>query len=443
MIKAMVLLHIPGASCFLWLLFAMLIPLLLGLLLGYWLWGKYLEQVSVVEKERDDYHRRYVTMEKELAELKYKVGKNDKDDKALRKKLHDTEADLAVALNKLKSLQGPSSRSLGLIPSAYDYAAMFDKKDLQIIEGIGPKVEEVLKAAGVVDWSALAGKTPEQILALLSEAGDAFKMLNPASWPRQAHLAAIGQWKELVEYQHFLDAGRETTGDFENPSKVETLAERMMGKEEGGTVARGLQARSYTGLFKPTELQIIEGIGPKIEGVLQSADYKDWGSLGQATTEELKAVLEKAGSAYKMHDPSSWPRQAQLASTNKWEELVIFQKFLNAGKETDGHEDTPSKVETLAAAKTGFSGKRPEELQIIEGIGPRIEELLNAAGIHTWMDLASTTTDELHNIIHFAGKAFRLARPESWPVQAKLATEGNWKALHEYQEFLKAGGDPK
>lgn len=88
---------------------------------------------------------------------------------------------------------------------------LLDKKatDLKIIEGIGPKIEEVLKGAGIGDWSALAAAEPGRLKEILEEAGDQYRMHNPYTWPLQARLAAAGRWEEFNTYQEELKGGRE------------------------------------------------------------------------------------------------------------------------------------------------------------------------------------------------------------------------------------------
>jgi len=81
--------------------------------------------------------------------------------------------------------------------------------DLKIIEGIGPKIEEVLKDAGIADWSALAAAEPGRLKEILEDAGDQYRMHNPYTWPLQARLAAAGRWEEFNTYQEELKGGRE------------------------------------------------------------------------------------------------------------------------------------------------------------------------------------------------------------------------------------------
>ena len=85
----------------------------------------------------------------------------------------------------------------------------YKESNLKIIEGIGPKIEEVLKSAGVDDWASLAATEPGRLREILEEAGDQFRMHNPYTWPLQARLAAAGRWEEFKNYQEELKGGRE------------------------------------------------------------------------------------------------------------------------------------------------------------------------------------------------------------------------------------------
>ncbi|MBX2927952.1 MAG: hypothetical protein KF852_08970 [Saprospiraceae bacterium] len=87
------------------------------------------------------------------------------------------------------------------------------------------------------------------------------------------------------------------------------------------------------------------------------------------------------------------------------------------------------------------SGPAPErtDLKLIEGIGPKIEELLHNANIMTWDDLAETPVERLEQILEEAGGRFRIHTPGTWPAQARLAANGDWALLQEYQEQLKGG----
>lgn len=88
-------------------------------------------------------------------------------------------------------------------------AAEVEREDnLSIVEGIGPKIEAVLKANDIRTFGQLAMTEPDQIKDLLTAAGPQFNMADPASWPLQAGLAFEGLWERLEELQESLRAGR-------------------------------------------------------------------------------------------------------------------------------------------------------------------------------------------------------------------------------------------
>jgi predicted flap endonuclease-1-like 5' DNA nuclease len=80
--------------------------------------------------------------------------------------------------------------------------------DLTKIEGIGKKIAELLKKAGIVTFKNLSVATQKTLKATLEAAGNQYSMHNPGSWPKQAKLAAAGKWEELAKLQEELNAGK-------------------------------------------------------------------------------------------------------------------------------------------------------------------------------------------------------------------------------------------
>ena len=80
------------------------------------------------------------------------------------------------------------------------------------------------------------------------------------------------------------------------------------------------------------DLTKVEGIGKKIEVLLNKNNIGSFKQLSKATITTLKSVLESEGSKFRMHNPGTWPKQAKLAAEAKWEELEVLQKQLKGGK---------------------------------------------------------------------------------------------------------------
>jgi NADH-quinone oxidoreductase subunit I len=86
---------------------------------------------------------------------------------------------------------------------------------------------------------------------------------------------------------------------------------------------------------EPDDLTRIEGIGPKISGVLQAAGITTFAQLADAEASRIQQILEEADpKLLQIADPTTWPKQARLAASGKWEALEKWQDRLRGGKES-------------------------------------------------------------------------------------------------------------
>ena len=86
--------------------------------------------------------------------------------------------------------------------------AQLDMDDLKIVEGIGPKIESVLKTGGIQTLPELADASAELLKNLLKEAGKRYQMHDPGTWSQQAQLAVDGKLDELSEFKRFLGSSK-------------------------------------------------------------------------------------------------------------------------------------------------------------------------------------------------------------------------------------------
>jgi predicted flap endonuclease-1-like 5' DNA nuclease len=94
---------------------------------------------------------------------------------------------------------------------------------------------------------------------------------------------------------------------------------------------------------------------------------------------------------------------------------------------------------TIIPLVSSGSQDRKDNLKKVEGIGPKIEGLLNADGIWTWAQLAASPVPTLQGVLKAAGERYRIHDPTTWPDQSRLAAEGRWEELQELQDLLKGG----
>lgn len=113
-------------------------------------------------------------------------------------------------------------------------------------------------------------------------------------------------------------------------------------------------------------------------------------------------------------------------------DLIICEGERNALK---------GKPDVLKAATILFAGVKykTDDLKIVEGIGPKIADLLIKAGIKTWKVLSETAPAKIKEILDAAGPNFQIHDPGTWPEQARMADHGEWDALKKYQDELKGG----
>jgi F-type H+-transporting ATPase subunit gamma len=169
-----------------------------------------------------------------------------------------------------------------------------DGDDLTKIEGIGPKMADALRAVGITTFAQLANSSQEELRGAIEKAGMKLAPSIP-TWAKQAKFAADGDLDGLEKYQDYLVAGVE-------PQNLRD------------------------------DLTKIEGIGPKMSSALNDAGIYSFSQLANATEEELRIAIEKAGLRL-APGIGTWAKQAKLAADGAWDELQAYQDKLVGGRE--------------------------------------------------------------------------------------------------------------
>jgi DNA-directed RNA polymerase subunit beta' len=288
----------------------------------------------------------------------------------------------------------PGSGHPGILPSSTGYEAQapggYDlgggsdaltspadgnyRDDLTIIEGIGPKIAELFFSYGINTFSDLASTAPDQLRQIMATD---FASHDPSTWPDQAQMAATGDWEGLRAWQDQLLGGRD------------------VGPRD--------------------DLTLIEGIGPKIAELLGAAGLQTFSDLANRQANEIAGLL---GPEFAAHDPSTWPQQAQMASVGQWDQLRAWQDQLKGGRVEATDRD---------------------DLTLVEGVGPKIAELLNSVGITSWRQLAATPVDQIRELLVQSGEPSALHDPTTWPQQAQMAADGLFDELKAWQDELNGG----
>ena len=305
---------------------AWLLPFLIGLGIGWLFWGKFKDMVESLEAEVKNLRLKIQGLEADLAACKSARSEADGNVALLRGRIREMEAAGTIKSGAVKVDSAAASIAAGvasqpIVSGSADsgdkwFAAVGTDK-LQIIEGIGPKMEEVLIENGINDFNALAVATPASLRTILDKYGDKYRIIDPNTWPQQAALANSRSWNDLISLQKTLDTGRsDTVTDGHTDSKLEKWLIKA------GIIRRWSQ----------DDLKAVEGIGPKIESLLHDAGIKTWRALADTPVSRIQDILTAAGPRFALADPGTWPKQSELAADGKWDELNVLQDALNAGK---------------------------------------------------------------------------------------------------------------
>ena len=81
----------------------------------------------------------------------------------------------------------------------------------------------------------------------------------------------------------------------------------------------------------PDDLRKIEGIGPKIAGILRDAGIETFAQLAETEVARLREILRAAG-LRSLANPETWPEQARLAAAGDWAAMETLQNELQGGR---------------------------------------------------------------------------------------------------------------
>lgn len=177
-----------------------LIPALVGLICGIlgYLLGKMFSKSSTVDTsslqdDLDSCNRRNSQLRADIDKLRSQIS----DQNSTKASNFVAEAPSPVLI----PFDGASAKAV--------YGKKINENDLKIIEGIGPKIEELFKTSGILTWKSLSETSVDRCKEILNKAGERFQIHDPGTWPRQAKLCYEGKWQELKDWQEILDGGRE------------------------------------------------------------------------------------------------------------------------------------------------------------------------------------------------------------------------------------------
>jgi small subunit ribosomal protein S1 len=175
-----------------------------------------------------------------------------------------------------------------------------------------------------------------------------------------------------------------------------------------------------------SHLRYLEDIQREAEDVVKEERKKQ----GAETTKAIKEQQAK-------YEPTTLGDMAMFSQLK--EQLEEGKTEAKAKAKEVAKEEVETEVKEEAKPKATKAKSTGDDLKIIEGIGPKIEEILHEAGIQTFADLAGKQADEIREILLAQGSRYKMHDPETWPQQAQLAADGKMDELEELKKALNAG----
>jgi predicted flap endonuclease-1-like 5' DNA nuclease len=144
--------------------------------------------------------------------------------------------------------------------------------------------------------------------------------------------------------------------------------------------------------------------------------------------------IKKAGSS-----ASPVKKSQEKAEAPKKEKAPKVEAPKASAKKSEEKPKAKAPAKKIETPKSKPAPTVKDDLTKIEGVGPKIAELLNAAGIDTFATLAGTKKTSIAQILTNAGSRYAMHDPTTWPQQSKLAANGKWDQLKKLQDELKGG----
>jgi predicted flap endonuclease-1-like 5' DNA nuclease len=183
------------------------------------------------------------------------------------------------------------------------------------------------------------------------------------------------------------------------------------------------------------DLELIKGIGPKLNGVLNGLGVHRFDQIANWTADDVDKVDDHLGAFKDRIGQEEWIPQAKLLAAGNHSE---WQRIYGAA---GGAAAAVAGVAAMTAIGIPAAVGAPDDLLQIKGIGPKLNELLIGLGVRRFDQIAAWGSPEVAKVDEHLG-AFkgRIGR-DLWTEQAGLLARG---AIAEFEaKFGKLDSENK
>jgi predicted flap endonuclease-1-like 5' DNA nuclease len=299
----------PGTESFTQHTFEILIMLLgaflLGLWLGWVLWNRYKQALEKLRLDNQSLNATADALQVEIGQMKAKLADAELSNNGYRAEMATLKLDNDALREKLTNIE----------------------EDLEKTAQRNLQVETELGLAQPQDMPLTADEVPLEIVTTAGDAHDEpaepLDLVAPPALEPEAPLDIAPDMPLVVAV---------TEEALEKPIKNSPKKEKLVASVADSIVPTADNPPVVGGLLVQDDLTVVEGIGPKIQMLLNQYNIHTYRQLADTSVDRLKEILAAAGPQLAMHDPGTWPSQANLAANDQWDALKSIQGFLKGGK---------------------------------------------------------------------------------------------------------------
>lgn len=201
--------------------------------------------------------------------------------------------------------------------------------DLTVIEGIGPKINQALRADGITRWIHVRDASQDRLKSAIEKGGITFAP-SMVTWSKQATYLVAGDQAGFKQYTEYLISGQDPSS---YGGEVVTGTERVEALASGavfgsGNVEVAEEAKNKDG---SDNLLVVEGIGPKFNDALLKAGINTFAKLAASSEDQLKGAIQAAGLSF-APSLSTWAEQSGLLARGDMAAFKALTDRLVAGR---------------------------------------------------------------------------------------------------------------
>ena len=425
-------------------LLSMLISFLIGFIAA---WGMWRGQAVRYQRDAADWKQKHDDIQLDVSELKEKLDLNTADLAKAKREAEMALEQLAATQSDRQKWQRDLDQSLEetvkLHASSHIHQATIEDLNNQIAVLKASNEQLAVAGAALGSNQKEAERIGQLEAKIASLEADNERLLSAAKKEDENVLSLLKSYNDSTNRLGSLEA---KIGSLMAENEVlKTELADLKASPTAGVTAGAVATEAIITATNPADKEAITG------GAIATSEARDEVMAAIGTTIPLATAEQKDDLTEIKGIGSFLEKKLNALGIFTFEQVSHFDTNL-IEKVTAAIEFFPGRIERdnwvgqasqLTLAKTAKAAPiKPDDLKIVEGIGPKIEKLLNEAGIHTWSALAESSVDKIKEVLLNAGERYRIHDPRTWPDQARLAANGDLEKLKQYQDFLSAGKDP-